>query len=120
MYLVTAIQAQRGEEYSSYLFLTSALDEGEWSASRHSRALPPGNNRQYPLDRRLGGPQSWSGLRGCRKNPTLYSYYSEIGFVGYFPTCHFLNLKFFGYGALLITIYYFDVSLGYCCAVLFS
>jgi hypothetical protein len=29
-------------KYSSYLLLTSALDGGEWSASRPGRALPPG------------------------------------------------------------------------------
>jgi hypothetical protein len=28
--------------YSSYSFLTSALEGGEWSASRPGRALPPG------------------------------------------------------------------------------
>jgi hypothetical protein len=26
--------------YSSYSFTTTALDGGEWSASRHGRALP--------------------------------------------------------------------------------
>jgi hypothetical protein len=32
----------RGERmYSSYSFTTSALDGGEWSASRPGRALPP-------------------------------------------------------------------------------
>jgi hypothetical protein len=36
--------------YSSYSFLTSALDGGEWSASRLGRALPPGKNPRYPLD----------------------------------------------------------------------
>jgi hypothetical protein len=30
-----------GEEYSPYSYLTSALDGGEWSASRPGRALPP-------------------------------------------------------------------------------
>jgi hypothetical protein len=50
--------------YSSYSFSTSALDRGEWSASRPSRALPRGNDPQYPLYRRLGGPQSPSGHRG--------------------------------------------------------
>jgi hypothetical protein len=30
-----------GKEYSSYLFLTSALDRGEWSASRPSHTLLP-------------------------------------------------------------------------------
>jgi hypothetical protein len=32
-----------------------------------SAALLPGKNRQYPLDRRLGGPQSQSGRRGEEK-----------------------------------------------------
>jgi hypothetical protein len=30
-----------GRRYSSYSFLTSASDGGEWSASRSGRALPP-------------------------------------------------------------------------------
>jgi hypothetical protein len=50
--------------YSSYSFTTSALDGGEWSASRPGRALPPGKDPRYPLYRRLGGPQSRSGHRG--------------------------------------------------------
>jgi hypothetical protein len=56
----------KGERrYSSYLFLTSKLDEGEWSALRRpGRALPWGKEPLYPLDRKLGGPQSWSGHRG--------------------------------------------------------
>jgi hypothetical protein len=32
--------------YSSYSFTTSALDGGEWSASRPGRALTPGNDPQ--------------------------------------------------------------------------
>jgi hypothetical protein len=32
----------RERRYSSYSFSTSALDRGEWSASRPGRALPPG------------------------------------------------------------------------------
>jgi hypothetical protein len=35
------MQVPREERYSSYSFLTSALDGGEWSASRPRRALPP-------------------------------------------------------------------------------
>jgi hypothetical protein len=46
---------------SSYSFLTSAIDGGEWSASRPDRALPREKDPRYTLDRRLGGPQSWSG-----------------------------------------------------------
>jgi hypothetical protein len=36
------------------------------SGQCHALAAP---YPRYPLDRRLGGPQSWSGLRGYRKNP---------------------------------------------------
>jgi hypothetical protein len=46
-----------------HIFLTSALAGGEWSASRPGRFTPGGNNPRYPLDRRLGGPQSRSGRR---------------------------------------------------------
>jgi hypothetical protein len=53
----------KGErKYSS--FLTSALEGGEWSASRSGRALPPGMDPRYPLERRQGGTQSWSGHSG--------------------------------------------------------
>jgi hypothetical protein len=31
--------------------------------------MPRGKDSRYPLDRRLGGPQSRSGHRGYRKNP---------------------------------------------------
>jgi hypothetical protein len=55
--------------YSFYSFLTSALDGGEWSASRPGRGLPRGKDPLYTLDRRLGGPQSRSGHRSWRKNP---------------------------------------------------
>jgi hypothetical protein len=34
--------------YSSYSYLTSALDGGEWSASRPGRALPPGKGPPVP------------------------------------------------------------------------
>jgi hypothetical protein len=43
--------------YSCYSFLTSALDGGEWSASRPGHALPPGKDPRYPL---TGG---WVGIR---------------------------------------------------------
>jgi hypothetical protein len=50
-----------------HVFLTSALVGGEWSASRPGRFTPQGKNLRYPLDRRLGGPQNWSGRRGEEK-----------------------------------------------------
>ena len=40
--------------------MTAALEGGEGSASRPGRSLPPGKT-QYPLYRRLGGPQGRSG-----------------------------------------------------------
>jgi hypothetical protein len=62
-----------GEDVYYYSFLTSALNGGEWSASRPSRALPQGKDPRYPLDRRLGGPQSWSGKEARGKNHLLVS-----------------------------------------------
>jgi hypothetical protein len=50
-------------EVERYAFLTSALEGGEWSASRLGPLYP-----RYPLDRRLGGPQSRSGHGGEEKN----------------------------------------------------
>jgi hypothetical protein len=48
--------------------LTSALDGGEWSASRPGRFTPRERAPWYPLDRRLGGLQSRSGRGGDEKN----------------------------------------------------
>jgi hypothetical protein len=43
-----------GEEYSSYSFKTSALDGGEWSASRADRSLPPGKGPPVPIVQEAG------------------------------------------------------------------
>jgi hypothetical protein len=40
--------------YSSYSFLTSALDGGEWSASRRDHALPPGKGPPVPIGQEAG------------------------------------------------------------------
>jgi hypothetical protein len=40
--------------YSSYSFFTSALDGGEWSASRPGRALPLGKGPPVPTVREVG------------------------------------------------------------------
>jgi hypothetical protein len=50
----TRMEAQGKRMYISYSFSTSALDGGEWSASRPGRALAPGKEPWYPLYRRLG------------------------------------------------------------------
>jgi hypothetical protein len=43
--------------YSSYSFLTSALDGGGWSASRPGRALPPGKGPPVPI---VGQEAGWA------------------------------------------------------------
>jgi hypothetical protein len=40
--------------YSSYSYLTSAIDEGEWSASRPGRAFPPGKGPPVPTGQEAG------------------------------------------------------------------
>jgi hypothetical protein len=40
--------------YSSYPFMTSALDGGEWSASRPVRALPPEKGLPVPIVQEVG------------------------------------------------------------------
>jgi hypothetical protein len=62
---------QRGEEFTSWSFLTSALDGGKWSGSRLKRALTPGKDPRFQVDMRLGGPQSLSRYRGQGRNPLL-------------------------------------------------
>jgi hypothetical protein len=44
----------RERMYSSYSFTTSALDGGEWSASRPGRALPPGKGPPVPIVQEAG------------------------------------------------------------------
>jgi hypothetical protein len=52
---------------SSYSFLNSALDGGEWSASRPGRALLPRKGPPVPLDRRLVGPRAGLDAEAKRK-----------------------------------------------------
>jgi hypothetical protein len=52
------MKTYEGVEVLFHSFLAAALDGGEWSNLRSSRFNPRGKNRCYPLDRRLGGPQS--------------------------------------------------------------
>jgi hypothetical protein len=49
------MEAHGGERrYSSYSYLTSALDGGEWWASRPGRALPPGKEPLVPIGQEAG------------------------------------------------------------------
>jgi hypothetical protein len=45
----TSCRRLGGEEVGSYSFSTSALDGGEWSASRPGRPLPPGKGFPVPI-----------------------------------------------------------------------
>jgi hypothetical protein len=50
-----AMEAHGGERrYSSYSYLTSALDGGEWSESRPGRALLPGKGPPVPIVQETG------------------------------------------------------------------
>jgi hypothetical protein len=55
---------QGGEEMYLILILDLGTRWGEWSASRSDRALPLEKDPRYPLDRKLGASQSWSGHSG--------------------------------------------------------
>lgn len=51
----------------SLILITSAVDEGQWSASRHD-SFTPGKESWYALHRRLDGPQNLSGRFWEEKN----------------------------------------------------
>jgi len=48
------------QRYNSTLSLTSDIDWSGWPKPRHG-CFMPGKETQYPLYRRLDGPQGWSG-----------------------------------------------------------
>jgi hypothetical protein len=64
--------------YGKVKLVTSALDGGEWLASRPGRFTRRGKSQRYQLDRRVGGSQNWSGcyeennlaLRGIELGPS--------------------------------------------------
>jgi hypothetical protein len=56
---------RRGERrYSSYSFTTSVLDGVSGQHHASATLYRRGKNPRHPLHRRLGGPQSRSGIRG--------------------------------------------------------
>jgi len=54
------MNAYKGSRGTVPLILTLALDGGEWFTSRSGHFIPR-KEPWYPLNKRLGGPQSWSG-----------------------------------------------------------
>jgi hypothetical protein len=67
-YLSTTSWRRMGSGGIALQFLTSALDGSEWPASRPGRFIAGEISTPYPLDGRLGGPQSWSGSCGVKRN----------------------------------------------------
>jgi hypothetical protein len=55
--------------YSSYSFSTSALDVGEWSASRPGRALATGKGPLVPIVQEAGWAPELVWTQRLRKNP---------------------------------------------------
>jgi hypothetical protein len=51
-----------------YAYLTSALDEGEWSASCIGHFIPEQRENQYPLNESQGGQKSQSVRYGEERN----------------------------------------------------
>jgi hypothetical protein len=72
-----AMEDLRGRRDNSYSFLTSALDGGEWSASRPSRALPPGKGPSVPTVQEAEWTPQPVWTQRYRKNRTA-SYASRI------------------------------------------
>jgi len=58
-----AMKKYERKEAELHKFLLSALDAGEWSASRPGYFTPWRRHPRYPLNRRLGG------CSGEKKNP---------------------------------------------------
>jgi len=65
------MKAYWGMEVQLHALLISALDGGEWSASRPDHFTHREKAPGIPLDRRLGGPQSRCGRGGEEKNSTV-------------------------------------------------
>jgi hypothetical protein len=56
-----------GAEVQCHSSFTSVLERGEWLTS-HLGRFSPENEHRYPLNARLGGPQSRSGRFGEEKS----------------------------------------------------
>jgi hypothetical protein len=59
-----------GVDVETHVFLTWALVRSERSASRSNHFTPLGKSPWHPLERRMGGLQSWSGR--CRETKMLH------------------------------------------------
>jgi hypothetical protein len=65
-----SIEAHLGDRrYSSYSFLTSTLEGGEWSAARPGRALPPGKEPPVPIVQEAGWAPEPVWTQRLEENP---------------------------------------------------
>jgi hypothetical protein len=71
------MKAYRGAEVQLHSSLTSVLDGGKWSTS-HPGWFTPRKEPQYPLNMKLGGPQSWSGHYREEKNLLLLPQFKPL------------------------------------------
>jgi hypothetical protein len=55
------------KRYISYSYLTSAVDAGEWSASRPGRALPPRKGPPVPIVQEVGWAPELVWTQGARR-----------------------------------------------------
>jgi hypothetical protein len=69
--LLHAKEALGGRGYRSCSFSTSAIDGGEWSASRPGRALAPGKGPPVPIVQEAGWASEavWTQARGKILSP---------------------------------------------------
>jgi hypothetical protein len=82
-----AMMMYRRMEVQLHALLILALDESEWSASCHNHFTPCKEPPQYPLDRRLGGPQSW-----YKHNTEVKILLTLLGIKSRSPSCPANNL----------------------------
>lgn len=78
-----------------HVFLTSALDEGQWSASRSGSVIPEERATNIPFDRRLGE----SGRRG-ESNPNSIAI-TTAWFTASYKQSHSQKIIFFHMKCLL-------------------
>jgi hypothetical protein len=119
--LLLPCRCQENRMYSSYSFLTSALDGDDWSVSCPGHALPPGKD---PSTHWIRG---WVGVRaglnteargkilclcqGSNPSPPVYS--QTIYILSYSSSCKYVSnyLPFFGIPPLSFSIHFVVLNL---------
>jgi len=98
MYICYCTNKRRtgGVQVLLHLFLTWALGGGEWPASGPGR-FTAGNEHSDAMNKRMGGPQTWSGVFGEEKNvlplPGFESLIFQSVAQSRSPTSRFIDLE---------------------------